>query len=109
MKSLRKSEQFTRDLTLVNRRTRLTASAGIAANVMLSKVCSGIIILNSIHSQDLNKPNGQYFLAREESAIKEFLATLPIRKVPGIISDCIFLIRGRHRAYHGANFKGLWY
>ncbi len=78
---------------LMNRRTQLTASAGIAANIMLSKVCSGITIFFYIkyHCKDLNKPNGQYFLARDECSIKDFLTTLPIRKVPGMISRLIII------------------
>eukprot|EP00004_Rigifila_ramosa_P017761 TRINITY_DN4359_c0_g1_i3.p1 TRINITY_DN4359_c0_g1~~TRINITY_DN4359_c0_g1_i3.p1 ORF type:complete len:550 (-),score=101.77 TRINITY_DN4359_c0_g1_i3:652-2259(-) len=54
-------------------KTQLTASAGIAANKMLSKICS-----------DINKPNGQFFLPRTKEAITEFMRELPIRKVPGV-------------------------
>ncbi|KAJ3280306.1 hypothetical protein HK104_000762 [Borealophlyctis nickersoniae] len=57
----------------IHRRTRLTASAGIAPNKMLAKVCS-----------DVNKPNGQKLLSQDQAAIDEFLSQLPIRKVPGI-------------------------
>jgi len=53
--------------------THLTASAGIACNRMLSKICS-----------DMNKPNGQFCLPSNHEAIHEFLFTLPVRKVPGI-------------------------
>ncbi|KAI8084998.1 uncharacterized protein BX664DRAFT_338298 [Halteromyces radiatus] len=53
--------------------TKLTASAGIAANRMLAKVCS-----------DMNKPNGQYFLPMEKDAIMNFTKTLAIRKVSGV-------------------------
>ena len=53
--------------------TKLTASAGIACNVMLAKVCS-----------DMNKPNGQYYLPPEKDAIMNFVTNLPIRKVSGI-------------------------
>ncbi|CAO3589602.1 unnamed protein product [Absidia cylindrospora] len=53
--------------------TKLTASAGIAANRMIAKVCS-----------DINKPNGQYFLPSEPEAIMEFTKNLSIRKVPGV-------------------------
>lgn len=52
-------------------RTRLTASAGVAPNAMLAKICS-----------DLNKPNGQYVL--EPDGIDEFMSTLSVRKIPGI-------------------------
>ncbi|XP_045139406.1 LOW QUALITY PROTEIN: DNA polymerase kappa-like [Portunus trituberculatus] len=54
-------------------RTQLTASAGIAANTRLAKVCS-----------DLNKPNGQYYLPPDRDRILEFISPLPIRKVSGI-------------------------
>ncbi|KAI9331874.1 hypothetical protein BDR26DRAFT_869838 [Obelidium mucronatum] len=53
--------------------SRLTASAGIACNRMIAKVCS-----------DFNKPNGQYRVASNPEAILEFLKGLPIRKIPGI-------------------------
>ncbi|KAI8384862.1 uncharacterized protein BYT42DRAFT_493605 [Radiomyces spectabilis] len=53
--------------------TQLTASAGIAANRMLAKVCS-----------DINKPNGQFYLPNDQEAIFEFVDPLRIRKVPGI-------------------------
>ena len=53
--------------------TQLTASAGIACNVMLAKVCS-----------DMNKPNGQYYLPPKKDTIMNFIANLPIRKVSGI-------------------------
>ncbi|ETO25273.1 DNA polymerase IV / kappa, partial [Reticulomyxa filosa] len=53
--------------------TQLTASAGIACNRMLAKICS-----------DKNKPNGQYQLAADARSIKEFMETLPVRKIPGI-------------------------
>jgi len=54
-------------------RTSLTASAGIAPNCLLAKVCS-----------DMNKPNGQYQLSPNPSDILDFISTLPIRKVGGI-------------------------
>ncbi|KXS15977.1 DNA/RNA polymerase [Gonapodya prolifera JEL478] len=53
--------------------TGLTASAGIAANSLLAKVCS-----------DRNKPNGQYFLPFDRESILEFVQALPVRKPPGI-------------------------
>ena len=53
--------------------TQLTASAGIACNVMLAKVCS-----------DMNKPNGQYYLPPDKDTVLKFVADLPIRKVSGI-------------------------
>jgi hypothetical protein len=57
----------------VEARTGLTISAGIAPNTMLAKICS-----------DKNKPNGQYELAFEGKAIREFMSDLPIRRIPGI-------------------------
>lgn len=53
--------------------TNLTASAGIAPNMMLAKI-----------SSDLNKPNGQYYLKPDIEKINEFVQKLPIRKVFGI-------------------------
>jgi hypothetical protein len=32
----------------------------------------------------MNKPNGQFILARNQDAVVDFLSKLPIRKVPGI-------------------------
>lgn len=54
-------------------KTRVTVSAGIAANSRLAKICS-----------NMNKPNGQYILPRERSAIMHFMRDLPCRKVNGI-------------------------
>ena len=67
----------------IEERTQLTASAGIAPNCFLSKVCS-----------DLNKPNGQYQLASEVAAISEFVSKLNIRKVGGIGNVQEQLLRG---------------
>ncbi len=50
--------------------TRLTASAGIAPNTFLAKVCS-----------DMNKPNGQFELEATEEAVMEFVRKLSIRKL----------------------------
>ncbi|KAM7076694.1 DNA polymerase kappa isoform 1-T7 [Ciconia maguari] len=57
----------------IEQKTQLTASAGIAPNTMLAKMCS-----------DHNKPNGQCRIAPERQAVLDFLKDLPIRKVPGI-------------------------
>merc|ERR1740137_65471 len=54
-------------------RTGLTASAGIAPNCLLAKVCS-----------DMNKPNGQHQLLHNSQDILEFVSTLSIRKVGGV-------------------------
>ncbi|XP_007903546.1 DNA polymerase kappa isoform X2 [Callorhinchus milii] len=57
----------------IEQKTKLTASAGIAPNTMLSKVCS-----------DMKKPNGQYRIPFDSEAVMGFIKNLPIRKVPGI-------------------------
>lgn len=57
----------------VHEKTSITVSAGIAANARLAKICSNI-----------NKPNGQYVLPSERSAIMAFMRDLPTRKVNGI-------------------------
>ncbi|KAJ3164502.1 hypothetical protein HDU88_005379 [Geranomyces variabilis] len=55
------------------KRTGLTASAGIAGNKMLAKICS-----------DFNKPNGQMYLPSDPLRVREFIDVLPVRKVPGV-------------------------
>ncbi|KFP14664.1 DNA polymerase kappa [Egretta garzetta] len=57
----------------IEQKTQLTASAGIAPNTMLAKMCS-----------DHNKPNGQCRIVPERQAVLDFVKDLPIRKVPGI-------------------------
>ncbi|MEE6458568.1 hypothetical protein FKM82_000347 [Ascaphus truei] len=57
----------------IEQKTTLTASAGIAPNMMLAKICS-----------DKNKPNGQYRIPHDRQAVMDFVKDLPIRKVPGI-------------------------
>ena len=51
-------------------RTNLTASAGLAPNMMLAKVAS-----------DMNKPDGQYTVTATREGVVEFVQKLPIRKV----------------------------
>jgi DNA polymerase kappa len=53
--------------------TRVTVSAGIAANAKLAKICS-----------NMNKPNGQFLLASDRQTIMDFMKALPTRKVNGI-------------------------
>nr|XP_042711889.1 DNA polymerase kappa isoform X2 [Chrysemys picta bellii] len=57
----------------IEQKTGLTASAGIAPNMMLAKMCS-----------DQNKPNGQYRISPDRQSVMDFIKDLPIRKVPGI-------------------------
>ena len=57
----------------IQERTQLSASAGIAPNRFLAKVCS-----------DLNKPNGQYALRPDPEEVMEFVSGLAIGKVGGI-------------------------
>ena len=69
----------------IEKRTCLTASAGIAVNKMLAKIAS-----------DVNKPNGQYFIPPEREKILHFIRSLPIRKVTYndvymLISSCYIL------------------
>lgn len=55
------------------KKTRLTASAGIAANTMLAKICS-----------DMNKPNGQFALPFTRAHVLSFVRSLSVRKIGGI-------------------------
>ncbi|KAL2872899.1 hypothetical protein SGCOL_011960 [Colletotrichum sp. CLE4] len=63
-------EQMRRE---VHERTKITVSAGIAANAKLAKICS-----------NMNKPNGQFILPNDRGEILRFMAKLPPRKVNGI-------------------------
>ncbi|KAI0402878.1 hypothetical protein F4802DRAFT_574144 [Xylaria palmicola] len=57
----------------IHEKTKITVSAGIAANAKLAKICS-----------NFNKPNGQYSLPSDRNAIITFMRDLPTRKVNGI-------------------------
>ncbi|ROT39942.1 DNA polymerase kappa [Sodiomyces alkalinus F11] len=57
----------------IHEKTRITVSAGIAANAKLAKICS-----------NMNKPNGQFLLPNDRMAIMKFMASLPPRKVNGV-------------------------
>ncbi|KAK3305462.1 uncharacterized protein B0T15DRAFT_396338 [Chaetomium strumarium] len=57
----------------IHEKTLITVSAGIAANARLAKICS-----------NMNKPNGQFVLPRERTAIMAFMRDLPCRKVNGV-------------------------
>ena len=53
--------------------TKVSVSAGIAANGKIAKICS-----------NRNKPNGQFRVPNERDAIMEFMRELPVRKVNGV-------------------------
>lgn len=57
----------------IHEKTKITVSAGIAANAKLAKICS-----------NMNKPNGQYILPNDRNTIMTFMRDLPTRKVNGI-------------------------
>ncbi|KAL0934867.1 DNA-directed polymerase [Colletotrichum truncatum] len=63
-------EQMRRE---IHEKTRITVSAGIAANAKLAKICS-----------NMNKPNGQFVLPNDRTEIMNFMAKLPPRKVNGV-------------------------
>uniref|UniRef100_A0A8C7QWY5 DNA polymerase kappa n=1 Tax=Oncorhynchus mykiss TaxID=8022 RepID=A0A8C7QWY5_ONCMY len=68
------AEEAVREMRFrIEQKTSLTASAGIAPNMMLAKVCS-----------DKNKPNGQYRLPSNRQAVIDFIQDLPVRKISGI-------------------------
>ena len=52
---------------------RMTCSAGIACNKMLAKICS-----------ELDKPNGQTYLAFDKQKILDFMAEKKVRDIPGV-------------------------
>ena len=57
----------------VHERTKITVSAGIAANAKIAKIAS-----------NRNKPNGQFRVASDRTTILAFMRDLPTRKVNGI-------------------------
>jgi DNA polymerase kappa len=57
----------------IHQKTNITVSAGIAANAKLAKICS-----------NMNKPNGQFVLPNDRTAIMAFMRDLPTRKVNGV-------------------------
>lgn len=57
----------------VAEKTKITISAGIAANAKIAKICS-----------NKNKPNGQFQVPNDRNAILIFMRDLPTRKVNGI-------------------------
>ena len=57
----------------VHEKTKVTVSAGIAANTRLAKICS-----------NMNKPNGQFRVANDRESIMVFMQSLPVRKINGV-------------------------
>ncbi|MCJ1322359.1 hypothetical protein MMC15_007707 [Xylographa vitiligo] len=57
----------------VHQKTKITISAGIAANAKIAKIAS-----------NKNKPNGQFRVASERALILSFMHDLPTRKVNGV-------------------------
>ncbi|KAJ5929868.1 hypothetical protein N7454_006818 [Penicillium verhagenii] len=53
--------------------TKVSVSAGIAANAKIAKI-----------SSNHNKPNGQFRVPNDRAAIMEFMRDLPVRKVNGV-------------------------
>lgn len=53
--------------------TKISVSAGIAANAKIAKIVS-----------NMNKPNGQFRVPNDSQAIMEFMRDLPVRKVNGV-------------------------
>ena len=57
----------------VQEKCKITISAGIACNAKIAKICS-----------NKNKPNGQFCVPSDRTAIMTFMSTLPVRKVNGV-------------------------
>jgi len=57
----------------VEEKTKITISAGIAANAKIAKIAS-----------NKNKPNGQFRVANDRATILAFMRDLPTRKVNGV-------------------------
>ncbi|KAI9752006.1 MAG: hypothetical protein M4579_005802 [Chaenotheca gracillima] len=57
----------------VRETTKITISAGIAANAKIAKICS-----------NRNKPNGQFRVANDRATIMAFMKDLPVRKINGV-------------------------
>jgi DNA polymerase kappa len=54
-------------------KTKISVSAGIAANAKIAKIAS-----------NRNKPNGQFRVPNDRDAIMDFMKELPVRKVNGV-------------------------
>uniref|UniRef100_A0A671TQK1 DNA polymerase kappa n=1 Tax=Sparus aurata TaxID=8175 RepID=A0A671TQK1_SPAAU len=86
------AEEAVREMRFrIEQKTMLTASAGIAPNMMLAKVCS-----------DKNKPNGQYRLPSTKEAVMDFVQNLPVRKICGIgkVSEKMLNALGISNCFH---------
>lgn len=59
----------------------LTCSAGVAPVKFLAKICS-----------DINKPDGMFILRQEQ--VDDFLATLPVGKIPGVGKRMVQSLQG---------------
>ena len=59
--------------TEVEEKTKITISAGIAANAKIAKIAS-----------NMNKPNGQCFVPSDRTSIMAFMRDLSVRKVNGV-------------------------
>ncbi|KAI1614363.1 DNA polymerase kappa subunit [Exophiala viscosa] len=57
----------------VHEKCKITISAGIAPNAKLAKICS-----------NKNKPNGQFRIPNDRSAVISFISSLAVRKVNGV-------------------------
>ncbi|MBN2162086.1 MAG: DNA polymerase IV [Pontiellaceae bacterium] len=57
----------------IRNQTGLTASVGVAPNMFLAKIAS-----------DMNKPDGLTIVPRDQKAIEQFLAPLPIQRMWGV-------------------------
>lgn len=57
----------------VQEKCKITISAGIASNTKVAKICS-----------NMNKPNGQFCVPSDRTAILAFMSSLPVRKVNGV-------------------------
>ncbi|KAK8252584.1 DNA-directed polymerase-like protein kappa [Phyllosticta capitalensis] len=57
----------------VHEKTKITVSAGIAANAKLAKIAS-----------NKNKPNGQFLIPSDRASIMAFMKDMPVRKVNGV-------------------------
>ncbi|XP_062617098.1 DNA polymerase kappa-like [Saccostrea cucullata] len=84
----------------IQQKTCLTASAGVAPNMMLAKVCS-----------DMNKPNGQYIIPPTVEAVMSFIRELSIRKISGIgkVSERMLNALGVKTCQDLYNKRGLLY